>query len=206
MRAVDLSLLKDWRMPSGIGSVAFHTACVVAQANIVDALSQGRAIGELTDELDCACPVLRILAIALNDTYWWLNDEERTTTLLPLIPLLLDSRREPSVTAQRGVKAATFAKAAAKFAAKSAAEDAKYAAKAAAKFAAKSAKYAAEDDVEAAANYAKFAAEDAKFAAKAAAKFAAKSAAKFAAKYAAASSRQLRDELLKTWHECEAIQ
>jgi hypothetical protein len=84
-------------MGSGIGNgtvnggVHGDEACIVAQAAIIDALAHGRKIGEPTDKLDCACPLLRRMAILLNDTRWWASDLERATILTPLIPLLLDS-------------------------------------------------------------------------------------------------------------------
>ena len=160
MRNVDLTPVCNYTMSSGLGSLENNKVCVVAQAAILDALSKGQPITTLTDDLDCACPVLRVLAIALNDGGWWDNDQERTKTLRPLISLLLDSKRDSVVTAQRAVKASLFAKHAAEYAAESAAESAKYA------------KYAAECAAESAATI--------------------------------HTVKTLRNDLLKTWMECEA--
>ena len=156
MRNVDLTPVCNYTMSSGLGSLENNKVCVVAQAAILDALSKGQPITTLTDDLDCACPVLRVLAIALNDGGWWDNDQERTKTLRPLISLLLDSKRDSVVTAQRAVKASLFAKHAAEYAAESA----------------KSAKYAAECAAECAATI--------------------------------PTVKTLRNDLLKTWMECEA--
>ena len=120
-RKVDLALVAGYTMPSGVGNLETHQACVVAQAAILDKMSRGEPVTEITDTLECACPVLRVLAIALNDIAWWDSDKERQTVLGPLRLLLLDSRRDPSITVQRAAKAAVFAKSAAKYA-KSAAE------------------------------------------------------------------------------------
>ncbi len=218
MRKIDLSLVEQYTMPSGIGNLAENKISLVAQANLIDCLEKGLPIEALSDSLECACPVLRVLAIGLNDTKWWVNDQERTETLRPLISLLLDSRREPKVTAQRAQKAADFAKYAAKhaeyaaYAAKQTQHAAKYAAEYAAKHAAyavKHAEYAAKHAESAAyaakqtqhAAYAAKHAEYAAYAAGSAAKYAAESAA-----YAAKSLRPLRDELLKIWLECEVLQ
>ena len=209
MKSVDLSVVEKYSMPSGLGDLDKEEACVVAQAAIVDSLCRGESIANLTDSLNCACPVLRTLAIAMNDVAWWKDAEERTSTLRPLIPLLLDSIVSPDATAKRAALASGFAQKAAQ-SAKSAESAAKYAAKYAV-YAAKSAKYAAK--------YAKYAAKSAKYAAESAvyaaeyavsaAYYAAQSAeyavsaAKSAAQSAAQSVLPLREELLRVWMECE---
>jgi hypothetical protein len=114
MRTVDLSLIEKYEMPSGLGILENNQACLVAQAAIVDALANGEKITELTDSLECACPVLRVLAIALNDVKWWDSDKERTEALRPLIPMLLDSRVSPGAIAKRAALASSFAQKAAK--------------------------------------------------------------------------------------------
>ncbi len=88
-------------MCSGVGD-GKTTACVMAQAATIDALRRGLTLDEPTDEMECACPVLRHLAIRGNDTYWWKDDMERTEYLRPLIPLLLDSRGDEKLTLKRG--------------------------------------------------------------------------------------------------------
>jgi hypothetical protein len=185
MRTVDLSLIEKYEMPAGLGKLENNQACLVAQAAIVDALANGGKITELTDSLDCACPVLRVLAIALNDVKWWDSDKERTEALRPLIPMLLDSRVSPDAVAKRAALASSFAQKAAKYT-----KSTEYAesAESAAEYAAKYPKYAAEY----AAEYAKYAAEY---------------AAEYAAKYAAKSAelKTLRGEFMATWLACEAI-
>ena len=78
-------------MCSGVGD-GKTTACVMAQAATIDALRKGLTLDKPTDEMECACPVLRRMAIRANDANWWASDAERTEHLRPLIPLLLDSR------------------------------------------------------------------------------------------------------------------
>lgn len=87
-------------MGSGVGD-GKTTACVVAQAATIDALRNGKTLDKPTDEMECACPVLRRLAIRLNDTEWWKSNEERTEVLRPIIPLLLDSRGSRDLTQKR---------------------------------------------------------------------------------------------------------
>jgi hypothetical protein len=77
------------------------TACVMAQAATIDALRKGLTLDKPTDQMECACPLLRSMAIFANDTDWWKNDAERTEYLRPLIPLLLDSRASEAVTRKR---------------------------------------------------------------------------------------------------------
>jgi hypothetical protein len=87
-------------MCSGVGD-GKTTACVMAQAATIDALRKGLTLYEPTDNMDCACPVLRRLAIRANDANWWASDAERTEHLRPLIPLLLDSRGDTTLTCRR---------------------------------------------------------------------------------------------------------
>ncbi len=87
-------------MKSGVGE-GKTSACVMAQAATIDALRNGKTLDTPTDNMECACPVLRRLAIRLNDTNWWKNDEERTEVLRPIIPLLLDSKGDKSITDAR---------------------------------------------------------------------------------------------------------
>jgi F0F1-type ATP synthase epsilon subunit len=199
MRNVDITPVCKYTMSSGIGSIENNQACVMAQAAILDALDKGRYIGDLTDELECACPVLRGLAIALNDVRWWESDIERTRTLRPLLTLILDSRREPDVTAKRAALAAGFAQIAAKYA-EAATKSAMFAAESAAE-SAKYAKYAAADGYQIG-YLAMFAAESAEWAARYA-----KCAAQYAAMFASVEKlKPLRDELLRVWMACEALQ
>ena len=87
-------------MSTGIGD-GRTTSCVMAQAATIDALRKGLTLDAPTDEMECACPVLRRLAIRLNDTNWWKDDAERTEVLRPLIPMLLDSHGSDELTWRR---------------------------------------------------------------------------------------------------------
>jgi hypothetical protein len=97
---IDLGPVAPLIMTKGVGD-GKTTACVMAQAATIDALRRGETLEAATDEMKCACPVLRRLAIRLNDTDWWEDDMERTNTLRPLIPLLLDSRGDGALTDRR---------------------------------------------------------------------------------------------------------
>lgn len=87
-------------MAEGVGD-GKTTSCVMAQAATIWALSQGKTLDKPTDELHCACPLLRRMAIRANDTKWWKDNLERTEHLRPLIPLLLNSRQSEGVTWER---------------------------------------------------------------------------------------------------------
>jgi len=96
----EYSVIAPLIMGSGVGD-GKTTACLVAQAATIDALRKGQTLDKPTDELHCACPILRRLAIRANDTNWWGDNAERTEHLRPLIPLLLDSRGSPALTKRR---------------------------------------------------------------------------------------------------------
>ena len=110
MKTIDLTPVLNLCMGSGVGTATVNggihgeTACLVAQAAILDALRSGRKISVPTDKLECACPILRLFAIRINDTKWWKSDEERTEVLRPLIPLLLDSKVGLKATKRRGLR------------------------------------------------------------------------------------------------------
>ena len=87
-------------MGKGIGD-GRTTMCVMAQAAVIDALRKGLTLDKPTDEMECACRLLRKIAITLNDGSWWKDDLERTDTLRPLIPFLLDSKQSPETTKKR---------------------------------------------------------------------------------------------------------
>jgi len=87
-------------MCKGVGD-GRTTACIMAQAATIDALRRGLTLDKPTDEMEFACPLLRRIAITLNYGSWWKDDLERTNTLRPLIPLLLDSKQNPETTKKR---------------------------------------------------------------------------------------------------------
>ena len=87
-------------MGAGVGD-GKTTMCVMAQAACIDALRKGKTLETPTDNMACACPVLRRTAIRLNDTNWWKDNAERTEILRPIIPLLFDSRGDQALTARR---------------------------------------------------------------------------------------------------------
>ena len=95
-------------MGPGVGD-GQTTACVMAQAATIDALRKGQTLDAPTDKMECACPILRCMAIQLNDGNWWDSNEERTEALRPLIPLLLDSRVSGPAYLKRAMRCADAA-------------------------------------------------------------------------------------------------
>ena len=87
-------------MGKGVGD-GLTTMCVMSQAACIDALRKGLTLDKPTDEMECACRVLRRIAICLNDGKWWESNKERTEYLRPLIPLLLDSKQSKETTLKR---------------------------------------------------------------------------------------------------------
>lgn len=87
-------------MGEGVGD-GLTTACIMAQAVTIDHLRKGLTLDKPTDEMECACQVLRRIAINLNDGDWWESNEERTEYLGPLIPFLLDSKQSKETTLKR---------------------------------------------------------------------------------------------------------
>jgi hypothetical protein len=87
-------------MGLGVGD-GKNMACLMEQAATIDALRKGLTLDKATDEMDCACRMLRRIAISGNDLDWWESDAERTEFLRPFIPLLLDSRASVATTLRR---------------------------------------------------------------------------------------------------------
>lgn len=94
-------------MGNGVGD-GKTTSCVMAQAATIDALRRGETLAAPTDQMECACPLLRRMAIRLNDTAWWKDNEERTALLRPIIPLLLDSKVSQELTWTRIFRSVDF--------------------------------------------------------------------------------------------------
>lgn len=92
----------------GIGD-GQRAACVMHCAAIADAARRGESLREPTDQLACCCPVLRTVAIALNDAPWWGGAPERREWLLPLVPMLLDSKGVDETTQRRAMRCADVA-------------------------------------------------------------------------------------------------
>jgi hypothetical protein len=51
-------------------------------------LKRGEPLGQAADDIVCISPVIRRLAISVNDINWWQDDAERTRVLSPFVPLL----------------------------------------------------------------------------------------------------------------------
>lgn len=68
----------------GIGKREAKTACLMSAVAWLAGLPH-------SDTPECACAVIRPLAIALNDGNWWRDSAERTAALLPLARRLVGS-------------------------------------------------------------------------------------------------------------------
>ena len=102
------ALLNRFHMGSGVGDYEEGNACVMACAVALWRFRHGEELGTATDELDCVCPVLRRIAIRLNDGIWWPGGEaERTAALLPLVARLLGTN-DPEKTQLRMYRAADW--------------------------------------------------------------------------------------------------
>jgi hypothetical protein len=84
----------EFLLVEGTGNYLEGTACVLSAARAKWLLSQGLPLGEASDRLECACPLLRKILVEVNDADWWNSDEERTSVLTPWIDILIDSRDE----------------------------------------------------------------------------------------------------------------
>jgi len=86
-KALGLTLIGN-----SVGNYGRGKACVMSAARAKYRLSLGLDLGPAEDELECACPIVRRLAIGLNDGPWWADDEERTAELTPLIDVVIGTR------------------------------------------------------------------------------------------------------------------
>jgi hypothetical protein len=91
----------------GAGNPAKGTACIMSAAVAKLRVSRGEPLGEATDVLDCACPVVRRLAIARNDLP--MDGELRKQWALPMIDRIIGSRRDDETTRRRAEAVARYA-------------------------------------------------------------------------------------------------
>lgn len=92
---------------SGVGDYSQATACVMSAAAAIHAIESGEPLQEATDELDCACPVVRALVISRNDSFK--TNSERTAWGRRLIPAIIGSRGDRQETARRVLRCADVA-------------------------------------------------------------------------------------------------
>jgi len=88
-----LEVMPDIVAGYGLGKMEHHRLCVMAMCAVEDRLRHGESIGELTDQCECVSPVLRTLAIEVNDCRWY-NERSRTKWALETVPKLLDTNDE----------------------------------------------------------------------------------------------------------------
>jgi len=77
----------------GLGNYDLHQMCVMAMCVAEYRLRRGEPIGAATDKLECVCPLLRQLAIDVNDCVWP-SEEARTKWALEMVPKLLNTYDE----------------------------------------------------------------------------------------------------------------
>ncbi len=74
----------------GKGSAKNNTACLMSAARIFS--GEAKLSDPRGDNCSRVCPSIRVVAIALNDLLCWESDSQRTQELLPLVPMLLDTK------------------------------------------------------------------------------------------------------------------
>ncbi len=79
---------------SGVGDRDGKRLCIMSAAAWIAGEPHG-------DAPVCACPVLRSLAIRLNDAAWWESDDERTRALMPLAEQLVGTKSTRAVEVER---------------------------------------------------------------------------------------------------------
>jgi len=93
--------MTNFILVKGNGSYKQGTACVMSAAVAKYRLSKGESLGSATDELECACPVIRAILIGVNDDPSWKSSEERTELLTPWTDKVIDSRVDLALTIKR---------------------------------------------------------------------------------------------------------
>lgn len=93
----------------GVGNYTEGQACVMSAAVAKWRFKQGVPLNGATDQLECVCPVIRKLAIAINAKGWWKDDAERTKVLLPLVDKILDTKGKVALTRRRAFRCADVA-------------------------------------------------------------------------------------------------
>ena len=81
-------------------------ACVLVAARIKWLISQGLPIGDVSDELECACPLIRMLTIRRNDAT---PIDELQTWALTMVDRIVGSRVDHVTTVKRAESIALYA-------------------------------------------------------------------------------------------------
>jgi len=108
MTQAELDLIKEFTFIAGKGDYNAKQACIMSAAVAKWRVEHGEPLGSATDCLDCVCPVVRRLAISINDRSWWKDDAERTDVLLPFVDKILDTKNE-KLTLRRAFLCADYA-------------------------------------------------------------------------------------------------
>ncbi len=74
---------------SGIGFASDNTACLMSAARIFS--GEANLSDPRDDNCSRVCPIVRHIAIRLNDLSGWSSNALRTSELLPLVPMLIDT-------------------------------------------------------------------------------------------------------------------
>jgi len=93
----------------GEGDYDKHQASIMSAAVAKWRLDHGEPLGDATDKLDCVCPVVRRLAVSINNMVWWKTDGERTNILKPLIDNLLNTKGSDELMCRRAYRCADVA-------------------------------------------------------------------------------------------------
>ena len=99
----------SFKLIAGVGKYADGTACIMSAAVALYRFKKGEPLGEATDQLDCACRVIREFCIKINDAGFWISDEQRTEVLSPYIERLLDTAGSLELRIKRAFICADFA-------------------------------------------------------------------------------------------------
>lgn len=100
-------VIRNLRFVDGVGNPSEGTACVMSAAVALIRIQRGEDMGNATDMLECVCPVVRRLAISINDRIE--NETDRKSWALGVIPRLIDSNKGLELTIKRAFACADFA-------------------------------------------------------------------------------------------------
>ena len=98
----------ELKLVNGVGDYSKAEACIMSAAAMIKAIEDGSPLEKATDELECACPVIRALCIRRNDGKWD-SDEQRSSWGRRLIPRIIGSRKSGEETIQRAFRCADVA-------------------------------------------------------------------------------------------------
>ena len=99
--------IKGLTFVRGVGSPETHTAGLMSAARIFSGESD--IDDDRSDDCSNVSSSIRSLAIVLNDGPYWDSDSQRTKMLLPIVPLLLDTKGSFELEQKRAYLYADYA-------------------------------------------------------------------------------------------------